>query len=279
MGGFNKDDNQDRTVDLSTCFSGGWIWRHARPFSWPLIHHSLGSYVSSWKIIYSIDEKALMKRHWFWCKYKSNFCPLVYKWSGYSIFRNISLALKGAYGRAICRQFQLRVFPHSYSHRQRISNDPDSGLIPERVSPQSRARSRCLFRRAVSQSLAFYRPTMPHSNVKILVHFRFSHQSAVVRNESTCYVCAGLPCSRSVSSQERPWCGPKKKRSHLWEHGDLRSLRSRIFSIRECPGNEKQVQLDDTRRDAQTDGGWGQICLLCSLIFIMEQSQLRTVRE
>ena len=176
MGGFNKDDNQDGTVDLSTCFFGGWIWRHAKPFPWPLIHHSLGSYVSSWKIIYSIDEKALMKRHWFWCKYKSNFCPLVYKWSGYSIFRNISLALKGAYARAICRQFKLRVFPHSYSHRQRISNDPDSGLIPERVSPQSRARSRCLFRRAVSQSLAFYRPTMPHSNVKILVHFRFSHQ-------------------------------------------------------------------------------------------------------
>ena len=114
------------------------------------------------------------------------------------------------------KQFQLRVFPHSYSHRQRISNDPDSGLIPERVSPQSRARSRCLFRRAVSQSLAFYRPSMPqHSNVKILVHFRFSHQSAPVRNESTCYVCAGLPCSRSVSSQERSWCGPEKKRSHL----------------------------------------------------------------
>ena len=110
--------------------------------------------------------------------------------SGYSISRIIPLALKGAYARAICRQFQLRVLPHSYSHRQRISNDPDSGLIPERVSPQSRARSRCLFRRAVSQSLAFYRPTMPHSNVKILVHFRFSHQSAPVRNESTCYVCA-----------------------------------------------------------------------------------------
>ena len=147
------------------------------------------------------------------CKYKSNFC-----FGGYSISRNIPLAMKGAYAITICRQFQLRVFPHSYSHRQRISNDPDSGLIPQRVSPQSRARSRCLFRRAVSQSLAFYRPTMPqHSNVKILVHFRFSHQHAVVRNESTCNVCAraGLPCSRSVSSQERPWCSPEKKRSHL----------------------------------------------------------------
>ena len=189
------------------------------------------SFITLWDHMSHLGKvyTVLMKRHWFWCKYKSNFYPLVYKWSGYSISRNIPLALKGAYARAICRQFQLRVFPHSYSHRQRISNDPDSGLIPQRVSPQSRARSRCLFRRAVSQSLAFYRPTMPHSNVKILVHFRFSHQSAPVRNESTCNVCAGLPCSRSVSSQERPWCGPEKKRSHLWEHGDFRSLRSRMF--------------------------------------------------